>query len=304
LNILFTIATSPATRLLHHARIMSTTATTPSSIGVAPWRPLFLTHVSKLESPEFVLSTLQPSASSSSATPYLPRARYCIFRGMWGSLPENKLNEARKNDRVYESDMLTFTTDARMEKVPQVFASSAGRGEVEQSQGSGGGGPVEAVFWIKDVMTQWRFKGEAYIIGPDIEGTGKESSGVRAVKSRVGEGMRVVKEEGKRDWSWQREVSAHFGNLSPGMRGSFKNPAPGTPVVTSPKAGEGLGQKVSGALEEDEVARRNFRVIVIKADEVEQLDLTEPEKARRWKFTYVGVERGELGEWNKEELWP
>jgi pyridoxamine 5'-phosphate oxidase len=302
LSISFAIAISPTTRLLHLARTMSTT--TLSSIGVAPWRPLFLTHLSKLDSPEFVLSSLQPNASSSAATPYLPRARHCIFRGMWGSLPENKHNEARKNDKVYDSDMLTFTTDARMEKVTQIFASSAGHGEVEQSQGSGGGGPVEAVFWIKDVMTQWRFKGEAYIIGPDIEGTGEESSGVRTVKSRVGEGMRVVKEKCKGDWSWQREVGAHFGNLSPGMRGSFKNPAPGTPVGTSPKPGEGLGQKVSGPLEEDEVARRNFRVVVIKANEVEQLDLTEPDKARRWRFTYVGPEGGGLGEWNKEELWP
>jgi pyridoxamine 5'-phosphate oxidase len=223
---------------------------------------------------------------------------------MWCTLPENEHNTARKNEPVYESDMLTFTTDVRMGKVPQIFASSAGGGEVEQSQGSGGGGPVEAVFWIKDVMTQWRFKGKAYIIGPDIEGTGEESSGVRTVKSRVGEGMHVVKEEGKGDWSWQREVSAHFGNLSPGMRGSFKNPAPGTPLGTSPKAGEGLGQRVSGPLEEDEVARRNFRVVVIKADEVEQLDFTEPDKARRWKFTYVGTEGGELGEWDKQELWP
>ncbi len=223
---------------------------------------------------------------------------------MWGSLPENRHNAARSNDNVYESDMLTFTTDVRMEKVQQIFASSAGHGAVEQSQGSGGGGPVEAVFWIKDVMTQWRFTGQAYIVGPDIEGVGEESSGVRTVKSRVGEGMRVVREEGKGDWSWQREVSAHFENLSPTMRGSFKNPAPGTPVGTNPKAGEGLGQKISGPLEEDDVARSNFRVVVIKADEVEQLDLTEPDKARRWRFVYVVPEGGGLGEWTKQELWP
>lgn len=222
---------------------------------------------------------------------------------MWGQLPENKYNEAPRNEKVYESDMLTFTTDVRMSKVHEIFASSAGHGDVSPGQGSGGGGPVEAVFWIKNVMTQWRFKGEAYIIGPDIEGPGEESSGSRIVKSSLGERMRVLKEEAKGNWSWQREVSAHFGNLSPVMRGSFKNPAPGTPVANSPKKGEGLGQKVTGSLEEDEVAKRNFRVVVIKADEVEQLDLTEPDKARRWKFTFVGA-KSELGEWTKEELWP
>ena len=134
---------------------------------------------------------------------------------------------------------------------------------MSQSQGSGGGGPVEAVFWVKDVMTQWRIRGEAFIVGKDIEGEGDESSGVRTVKSEVGERMRVVKEEAREGWSWAKELTAHFGNLNPGMRGSFKNPAPGTPVgVPSPDKSLGLGQKVDDL--EDEVARKNFRVVIIK----------------------------------------
>ncbi|KAG4428401.1 hypothetical protein IFR05_016113, partial [Cadophora sp. M221] len=139
---------------------MSTTSAPPSTSGVAPWRPLFLTHISKMPSPEFVFSSLHPSPSKDSPVPYLPRARYCVFRGMWAELPENKHNTAPRNERVYESDLLTITTDVRMEKVPEIFASSQGHGDVSQSQGSGGGGPVEAVFWVKDVMTQWRIKGE------------------------------------------------------------------------------------------------------------------------------------------------
>ncbi|PVH82101.1 hypothetical protein DL98DRAFT_488796 [Cadophora sp. DSE1049] len=289
---------------------MSTTSAPPSTTGVAPWRPLFLTHISKMSSPEFVFSSLHPSPSKESPVPYLPRARYCVFRGMWAELPENKHNTAPQNERVYESDLLTITTDVRMEKVPEIFASSAGHGDVSQSQGSGGGGPVEAVFWVKDVMTQWRIKGEAFIVGKDIEGEGDESSGVRTVKSEVGERMRIVKEEGREAWSWAKELTAHFGNLSPGMRGSFKNPPPGTPVgVPPPDKRLGLGQKVDDL--EDEVARKNFRVVIIKPEVVEMVDLTDPERARRWKYTYVGPnasdagEHGEiLGEWKKEELWP
>jgi len=67
-----------------------------------------------------------------------------------------------------------------------------------------------------------------------------------------------------------------------------------------------LGQKVNDL--HDEIARKNFRVIIIKTNEVEQLDLTNPEKARRWKFTFVGSgeskDVGILGEWKTEELWP
>lgn len=122
-----------------------------------------------------------------------------------------------------------------MLKVPEVFATSSGQAtetggksaqgpeERGQSQGSGGGGPVEAVWWVKDVMMQWRVKGEAFVVGEDIEGEGKETSGVRTVKSEVGKRMRVVEGmDGKEgEWSWGRELTGHFGNISPGMRGMW-----------------------------------------------------------------------------------
>lgn len=119
-----------------------------------------------------------------------------------------------------------------------------------------------------------------------------------------------VQEEGKDNWSWSKELTAHFGNLSPMMRGSFKNPEPGTSVsIPLQDPSLKLGQKVMDL--NDEVARKNFRVIIIKPEIVEQVDLSKPEEARRWKFTYVGSsgmksEQGgdDIGEWKKEELWP
>lgn len=57
----------------------------------------------------------------------------------------------------------------------------------------------------------------------------------------------------------------------------------------------------------DPIARENFRVVVIKPEEVEQLDISDPATARRWKYTFV-VEEGHgaegKGEWKTEELWP
>ena len=112
-----------------------------------------------------------------------------------------------------------------MEKVPEIFGSSAGHAQSrDQTHGSGGGGPVEAVWWVKDVMTQWRVKGTAFVIAPDIEGQPTESSGVRTVKSELGKRMRGTGQEKAQemDWSWQRELTGHFGNVSPGMRGEPK----------------------------------------------------------------------------------
>ncbi|KAI9824227.1 MAG: hypothetical protein M1832_002034 [Thelocarpon impressellum] len=282
-------SSAPSRRLVHVLRTMSTSKHSSSTGTTAPWKPLFLSHISKLPSPEFVLTSLQPATDENASVPYVPRLRYLVYRGMWAELPENKRNGAPMNARAYESELPNFTTDARMEKVPQIFASSAGHGAPEQSQGSGGGGPVEAVWWVKDVMTQWRIRGETFV-------------------SEVWKRMRVVQEGAEREWSWAKKLTPHFGNLSPGMRGSFKNPPPGTPVsVPPPKPSLALGQQVTDL--DDTVARRNFRVVIIRPEVVEQLDLTE-DKARRWRFTFVGETTGgsggtgaTVGEWRTEELW-
>ena len=61
---------------------------------------------------------------------------------MWTELPSNKTqHRGPKPQRSVESEMPTFTTDVRMEKVGELFGSSAGHAEKEeQVQGSGGGG--------------------------------------------------------------------------------------------------------------------------------------------------------------------
>ena len=172
-----------------------------------------------MPSPEFVLSTLAP-APPDSTSPYVPRARHCIFRSLWADLPENEYNKAKRNPRAYESELPTFTTDVRMEKVGQLFGSAVGHEDSDNpSHGSGGGGPVEAVWWVKveNIMTQWRVKGTAFVVAPDIDSA--SHTGVKTVKSEIGSRMRVVDESKTDEWTWKREMDGHFGNLSPSMRG-------------------------------------------------------------------------------------
>ncbi|KAF2739049.1 hypothetical protein EJ04DRAFT_9151 [Polyplosphaeria fusca] len=260
----------------------------------APWKALFNQHISKMESPEFVLSTLAPApAPQSSSTPFIPRARFCIFRGFWTELPENQHNHAERNPQVYESDLPTFTTDVRMEKVSQIFGTS-------QTQGSGGGGPVEAVWWVKDTSTQWRVTGRAFIVAQDIE-EDNGSSGVRTVKSEVGKRMRVVDESKEPDWSWTRELTAIFGNQSPSIQASFKGPPPGKPVTEPYDSNLQLGAKVEGL--HDSIARQHFRLVIIIPDSVEQTNLSDPAKARRFRYTFDESTRANAG-WRTEELWP
>ncbi|KPI42344.1 uncharacterized protein AB675_9768 [Cyphellophora attinorum] len=262
---------------------------------------------------EFVLGTITPSS--------LPSVRYCIHRGFWAALPPNSHNKLPKNPQLYTSDCPVFTTDARMSKVYDIFATGKGKGDLEQSRsGTGGGGPVEAVYWIKDIKVQWRIRGKCWLVSADdVDGSDAQNSGTVTVKAQVGRYMRpadgVSEEEsqrGKGEWSWRTEVNNWFENLSPGMRGSFKNPEPGKPCNEGVKnKGEALGQS-AGHLEDEELARKNFRVAIITPEEVEQVDLSDPAAARRWKWTLAEEAGGQgtdsesksVGEWDMVETWP
>lgn len=279
-----------------HTTAMSTSSA--QSTAAAPWRAQFLSDLKQMDQPSFTFTSLHTTSSST-----LPRGRTCIYRGLWAHLPPNEKNKAPRNpEGIYESDLPVLTTDARMDKVPEIFSSTT------KPTGSGGGGPVEAMWWAVPTQTQWRIRGHAWVLAPgDVGG---DSTGAKEVREALKRRMRKTAGE-ESEWDWERELVGHFGNLSPGMRGSFKNPSPGTPRANKPGEGEGLGQKVGDELLEDEVARKNFRVVVIVPDEVDLVNLSDPADQRRWLYTYVGAgatatKAGGVveGDWEKVELWP
>lgn len=282
----------------------------PTVVTEAPWKKTFEEHLEKIggASAEFYLATVTPDNQ--------PRVRTCIHRGFWGELPENKHNELPKNPSIYRSDCPVFTTDARMEKTFHMFATGKGKGDREQSKsGTGGGGPVEAVYWVKDTKTQWRIRGKGWIVGADDVEGGEEAqnSGTVTVKAQVGRYMRPVGDHAEKnaDWSWKTEVENFFENLSPGMRGTFKNPPPGQPLSQGADDGESLRQE-AGHLSEDAQARKNFRIAIITPEEVERVDLSDPEKSKRWLYTLAEEFGGPGGpeeakqnrEWDVVETWP
>lgn len=84
--------------------------------------------------------------------------------------------------------------------------------------------------------------------------------------------------------------------------GSFKNPPPGQ-SVKEPFDDKNLqlGSKTDDL--HDAVARKNFRLVVIVPDSVEQTDLSDPAKSRRFLYTFDESTRANAG-WRTEELWP
>ncbi|KAI0203803.1 pyridoxamine 5'-phosphate oxidase-domain-containing protein [Astrocystis sublimbata] len=355
----------------------------------APWRSAFLSNVETMDSPEFNLATLRRASGAGArerrssiltAPQYYPRSRTCIFRGLLANMDVNPKNDAELNPKgVWESDILTFTTDVRMDKMAELVSvffpslilcrshplqrqtdahvsafeviAKAEKSELcawedgidldlrsargsdpkspttgmvgeelweeglrrergkktpevpiktreEKLKGSGGGAVVEATFWTSKPAVQWRVRGRAYVLAPDIESSSEGREVMALLKSRM------RRQGGDKNWSFAREITAHFGNLSPMMRGTFRNPPPGRPV-SQPVEGDGLalGQQVTDL--DDPVARANFRVVVIVPDEIDQTDLSDPEHGRRWLHTYVGVMHGKgQGEWETVEVWP
>lgn len=82
--------------------------------------------------------------------------------------------------------------------------------------------------------------------------------------------------------------------------GSFKGPHPGTPHSQKPDDPNlSLGQKVEDL--HDSIARRHFRVVVIRVEEVDRLDLNDPAEAKRWRTT---LDQTGHQQWEEVELWP
>lgn len=95
-----------------------------------------------------------------------------------------------------------------MEKVAQIQPSE---GEGER------GNEIEMVFWLKDVASQWRIKGVAFVIGnPE-----RESTGEKTARGEIQRGLRVCSDDSREDWTWERQVTTYFANHSPVMRGQF-----------------------------------------------------------------------------------
>jgi len=193
-----------------------------------------------------------------------------IYRGSLCRLPENCHNPLH-NAWAWDSDLPTFTTDARMEKV-------VGAGTTD-------GAEVEACFWVAGgTQNQWRIRGRCFLLSETLPEPPK------AVTERL---RRREHGQGMGEFSWRREVQAHFGNLTPAMRGSFANPPPGAPLGC-----EVGGLVMGGTVENREVlaehgiakiARDNFRVGVIVPDVVERVDLAAAGGcARRWVWWWVG----------------
>ena len=121
-----------------------------------------------------------------------------IYRGFAGTLPENAHNPLlNHNPRgVYESDMLTFTTDSRMTKAGELL--------LPDQHATGGNGPVEMCFWIEATQNQWRVRGRCYLLAQEDADASPAVTDV--LQKRMKPTTLQGGDEGRKNWTWVKEV--------------------------------------------------------------------------------------------------
>lgn len=82
------------------------------------------------------------------------------------------------------------------------------------SSESDAGSEVEMVFWLKDAGSQWRIKGDAFVIGDQDGGSVEDEA-----REEIQRGLRIRSEDGCGRWTWERQVTTYFANHTPILRG-------------------------------------------------------------------------------------
>ncbi|KAF3189415.1 hypothetical protein TWF788_010499 [Orbilia oligospora] len=271
--------------------------------SVNPWKQAFNAHVQTLACPTFAFATAAVPQTGGIAVPHV---RTLAFRGFYAELPFNKYNPVSSNTG-FKSDLIAFTTDKRTEKLRDL----GGVEGVTASSLPTVTNIVEACFWVPSdqnpaVGKQWRIRGRCFVLPRDFD---TEDKGVKETKKWLIEKISRNGGGDGSDFDFAKEYKAHFGNLSPVLRGSFRNPLPGTPKELG-DGGLAPKRPIGDDQLDEEVALSHFRVAVIEPTRIEYLDL-EGRTKTAWVPVGGDAEKDEQlenlgkvdGAWREVELW-
>jgi hypothetical protein len=233
--------------LIGHHNTMSS-----HSLSNPPWKKTVLDILQKnlddghKESLNFQLATIKPGPKPR------PAVRTVVFRGFVGETrDENHAGQLPGGNPPAESSLFLVSTDALMAKV----------GELEQTNGA-----FEVCWWHAGTNQQIRFNGTAHVCRRNGNGDFPEDH----LK-------RYIQVKGHQGWTWKGERERLWTAHRPGMRGSFRNPAPGTELNEEKKKKlqvVELDSKDGGP--DAQEAKDRFCLVVLEVTEIEILDLSPP----------------------------
>jgi pyridoxamine 5'-phosphate oxidase len=179
-----------------------------------------------------------------------PSVRTVVFRGFVGESRDKEPPEKLPGGNPpVESSLIVVTTDTLMAKVA----------ELEQSNGA-----FEVCWWHAGTNQQIRFNGTAHLYRRNGIAEFPESYLKRFISPSS-------------EWNWENELVRQWKAHRPAMRGSFRNPPPGSKMDEEKKEkletveldGDDDG---SDARE----AKERFSLIMLEITEIEFLDLSPP----------------------------
>lgn len=244
---------------------------------MAPWVPSFVQAVSRqLETSPFVTFSFATVDSTGA-----PKVRTCIYRGF---LFDDK-----------KTNILTFTTDVRMEKWEHVDHNSK----------------FEACFWFPQSNVQFRLSGHA---------TGLRFDGLDSVNEKLGDYPLVSPQFIKQYSShtdldaiahqqingngpqrptvaeWEQELESKWTSLSTKLKSSFRKPEPGSKITEEKqKLLDSISRGVDGSHEED--GKKNFSLVMLLVDKVDFVDLN----GHQSRYLY---ERYDKDQWSEDDVCP
>ena len=215
--------------------------------------------------------------------PPRPSVRTVVFRGFAGQPRKDDDPTGGNPIKGVTSDLMLVSTDTRMLKAQQISAQQA----------SGGNG-FEVCWWHQGTQEQFRIAGLAWLLCPP-DSPNASFPGDR-LKSMI---------DGAKDWTWERERLRVFKKHSPGLRGSFMAPDPGsasTPekrerTETLPELPDSLeSAKTDEERENVTKALSHFGLLVLEVQEIERLTVSPPPTRTKWTL--------KDGKWEEHELSP
>ena len=227
-----------------------TTMTTEHTLSNPPWKELVTNILQKnldhghKESLNFNLASIKPGPKPR------PAVRTVVFRGFVGETrDDNPPSKLPGGNSPAKSSLFLVSTDALMAKV----------GELEQS-----GGAFEVSWRHAGTNQQIRFNGTAHLYRPNA-----------AIAFPEAHLKHYIRTAGQ--WTWEAERDRLWKSHKPWMRGSFRNPHPGTPM----NAEKQKKLKVVHLDDEDDgadarEAKDRFSLVVLEVMEIEILDLDPP----------------------------
>jgi pyridoxamine 5'-phosphate oxidase len=241
------------------------TTMTTQLLSNPPWKKAVMEILQKnlddghKESLNFTLGTVKPGPNPR------PAVRTVVFRGFVGETREDKPpSKLPGGNPPAKSSLFLVSTDTLMAKV----------GELEQSNGA-----FEVCWWHAGTNQQIRFNGKAHIYRPNEKVEFPESQ-LKQYVSLQGEG----------EWTWENERMRLWKAHKPAMRGSFRNPPPGTPLDEGKKT---KLETVELDSEDDgpdaREAKERFSLVVLEVQELEILDLSPPPVLHTRVYTDLGV---------------